>query len=183
MRSDTSKPMESGRIDRRMNMFVAGAIAIGDMSCQVRIRNIAEGGAMVQSSTALSAGSLFRLCRGTLTATGLVIWSVGLRSGLKFDYPLKPRDWMAPLANSTQVAVDAMICQVRAMAGSPQPQTLPAAMDPVAVRQSCLMQASELIREVGDILAADPAVLSVYSSELQNFDIALQLLKRAQAAA
>ena len=170
---------KEGRIAARTNMFIAAAMHTEGVSTPVKVRNLSEGGALIETSVAPAAETLFTLQRGGLKVRGTVAWSTNNRCGLRFESTVNVRDWMAPPANLGQVRVDAMVAQLRTSGLSlvPSPSRTEADAED---RSEMLARVAMLIEALGDELAADADTVSRHGAALQNIDRALQLLVKAR---
>jgi hypothetical protein len=121
-----------------------------------------------------------------LIVHGLVIWSLAGRCGLKFSGSVDVQKWRAAPANIEQQRVDEVVRLVKAGAvplpvatfAEPRRNDVPAAGDGVA---GDLRRASELLDDLGSVLAGDPDVVMRHGNALQNLDIAMQVITAVQS--
>jgi hypothetical protein len=156
-------------------------------STPVKIRNIASTGALVEGGAVPGAGSLVQLVRGGLIVHCLVAWSADGRCGLKFSGRIDVQRWCAFPANLEQQRVDEVVGLVKAGA-------VPLPVAALACPDDCndpsdtsylsrdLRRVSGLLDSLGDVLTSDPDLVSRYGAELQNLDIAVQVIAALEAA-
>ena len=104
-------------------------------------------------------------------------WSENGRCGLKFSGSIDVRQWRATPINTEQQRVDELVKLVKAGA-VPLPvneasEDLPDGADGLSAD---LRRALELLENLGDRLAKDAIVVALYPAELQNLDIAMQVI-------
>ena len=175
--SDSAATLAGIRSGARTNMYIAAAMYVQGASSPVRVRNLSENGALIETSASPSAGSPVQLNRGSLTASGKVMWSANSRCGLQFNSVISVRDWMAPPTTPAQTQVDAMVACVRAERLSVLEPPAPDAMHAQLSLNIRLGQLSMLIEELGDCLASDPDAVVRHGLGLQKIDQALQILE------
>lgn len=174
-------PETSGRASPRTNLFLAAILHGPSGSAPVRIRNMSMLGALVEG-TIVQPGCVVRLVRGTLAVSARVAWAVDDRCGLRFDSAASVRDWLAPPSNLQQRRVDELVGLVKAGA-VPLPRQ-PAHDAAVGCTTGCatlalardLAEASRLLTDLAEHLAADAGVVARHTHHLQNFDVALQTI-------
>ena len=170
--------VSEARTETRTNMFVMAAIRSAAAEGPVKIRNLSPGGALIEGAVLPSINERFELRRGSLGVAGTVSWRTDERAGLRFDVPVRVRDWLPQGSRKDQQMVDAMIHQVRASA-----PTLPAIQPaPVLVAgapdRNQILSLIQGLEELGDELAMDPALIERLGTKLQILDRAAQLLSR-----
>ena len=172
------------RMATRTSLYLAASLYCDGASFPVKIRNISPSGALLESSTGLALGTLVQLVRGSLIVHGLVAWIDGDRCGLKFSGSIDVQQWRMTPTNGEQQRVDEIVRLVKAgavplrvSALSCDPQT---ALDDSGLSAD-LVRASELLGKLGDRLAKDAIVVAQYSIELQNLDIAMQVVAAVEA--
>jgi len=160
----------------RASLYLAATLYCDDHSFPVKIRNISSTGALLESRTMLTAGVLVQLVRGSLIVHGLVAWAEDGRYGLKFSGSVDVQQWRATPMNAEQQRVDDVVRLVKAGA-VPLPIEAPSSDRPDAIELSTdLQRASGLIGKLADRLAKDSVVVALYATELQNLDIAIQVI-------
>jgi hypothetical protein len=165
------------RLTVRASLYLAATLNCDGQSFPVKIRNISSTGALLESPTTISAGALVQLVRGSLIAHGLVTWAKSGRSGLRFERSIDVQQWRATPTNAEQQRIDDAVRLIKAGA-----ITLPV-NDPPCDRLNDnesltfdLQRASDLLAKLGDRLAKDCIVVAQYPAELQNLDIAMQVI-------
>lgn len=174
------------RATPRSSIYLAAALFCDGSSCPVKIRNISTTGALLEGAVIPIPGSLVQLVRGGLIVHGLVAWSVAGRCGIKFSGSVDVQRWQAIPTNSEQQRVDEVVRLVKAGA---VPLPIPALGhhsernddNPSAEVSGDLQRISELLERLGTVLASDADVVARHGSELQNLDIAMQVLAAVDA--
>ena len=188
MSSPAEPRSADGRTSARRSIYLAAALRSNGCSSPVRIKNIAATGALVEGGAVPSAGTNVQLVRGDLIVHCLVAWCVNGRCGLKFSGSIDVQRWCAVPANLEQQRADEIVALVKAGA---VPLPVPAlrasegcneASNAAAQLSSDLQRVSGLLDSLGDTLTSDPDLVSRYGSELQNLDIAVQVIASLQAA-
>ena len=107
--SEPAEPSDEHRGDRRHPLIWSGMLHYDFASTPVRLRNISEHGALIESERVLPVGAEPLLDLGEAGSVfGTVTWTVGDQAGLKFHTPydmamlakakpqLAPARWVAP---------------------------------------------------------------------------------------
>lgn len=171
----------------RASLYLAATLYCDDFSAPVKVRNLSTTGALVEAGTVPGNGALVQLVRGSLIVHGLVIWSLDGRCGLKFSGCIDVPRWRACPANVEQQRVDEVVRLVKAGAVPLPVPTLghangPAdSADPDADLSGDLKTVSELLEQLGDVLASDADVAARHGSALQHLDIAMQVIAAVDA--
>ena len=163
------------RASTRANTFLAALLRSGGSTNPVKIRDMSEAGAQVESSTVPSVGSVVTLIRGRHTVTGHVAWSATCRFGLHFSNPVLVNEWLARPAYAEQIRVDHILSAVRAGA-------VPLVLQPDQNHRSSdqlteeLWRVSRLLLRIVDDLASDTQILARCGPSLQSFDLSPQTI-------
>jgi hypothetical protein len=167
----------------RTNLLLAATIRTELGGAPVRIRNLSEGGAMIEGAALPAAGERLTLGRAELAVDATVAWRSHNRCGVRFDRPVAVAHWAAGLKLPTgQADVDAMQAAVRSGAAPAAPAAA-AAQAPAAHEEIDQRLAEEialvarLIETMGDELADEPVVVHRHPATLQNFDLTVQTLR------
>lgn len=147
----------------------------------VRIRNISPSGALIQGDELPPAGTGIRLIRGSLVAAGDVRWVRAGKAGLSFTDGIRVTEWLASCAQKThQHGVDEIVAAVRTgtvpkaqrSAETAPAETIGAPLD------ACedLLRVQEMVTDVAERLAADPAVLEKHAGDIQRLDAAVAIV-------
>ena len=167
----------------RLSLYLSASLFCDGTSSTVKIRNISPTGALVDSAPSAAEGSLVQLVRGSLIVHALVIWSEKGRCGLSFSGCIDVEQWRAAPFNAEQQRVDDI---VRIVKEGSLPLTATASED-VFPRSASkdglpadLRRVAELLAKLGDRLARDEIVVSLYAAELQNLDIAAQVVSAVE---
>jgi len=121
------------------------------------------------------------LRRGTLSASGTVVWRQEGKAGLRFDRPIDVTGWL-PAGSTGQQAVDRAFQELKAAAAAPSYPTQVPQLQQSPVDTDELLRTAAALDDLADALAEDPAVVASHGSKLQTFDIAAQLLRRYAAS-
>jgi hypothetical protein len=123
-----------------------------------------------------------QLVRGGLIVHGLVAWSDDRRCGLKFSGRVDVQQWRAAPANLEQQRVDEVVRLVKAgtvplpvgsLAQSREGIETPGSTEQLS---KDLQRASDLLDNLGGLLASDADVVLRHGQSLQDLDIAMQVI-------
>ena len=169
-----------GRAAARTNLFMAATLRTADNEIPVKIRDLSVTGAQIESATLPDVGAAITLARGRLSVQGRVTWCVERRCGLQFTARISVQDWMANPVNREQRRIDHVVAAVKA---GTIPQTAPANQKSKARPEVAedLRSVAQLLENLGDTLASDPALVAQHGIEMQNLDIAMQTLNALAA--
>jgi hypothetical protein len=167
----------------RTNMFIAGTAEVEGRAIAVRLRNMSEGGALIEPSEPIRSGVFVVLRRGGNEAGGRVAWSHGLRCGIAFTGPVCVATWMGrpvPRDGEGQRRVDAIQAQIRngatpILAAHPARPEVSAQLLQQRLSDE-LVQLKHIIDTIGETLAGEPEMLERHAGSMQQFDIASQTL-------
>lgn len=171
----------------RKNLMLSAAIEADALKVAVRIRNLSEGGAMLDGPILPRPGTRLILRRAEIEVGARVVWQVDGRCGVAFDDSAVTVDeWVAgnrpPSFDGQrgQARVDAIQDAVRrGTAPPPEPQA-PSEGPSIAdlgqriVEEICHVR--QLLDSLGEELVEDPHVVHRHLAVLQNLDRASQLL-------
>lgn len=177
------QPIEAEhREEPRASLYLAASLYSDGQSVPVKIRNLSTMGALVELSTPFAGAGVVQLVRGPLIVFALVIWTEGNRCGLKFSGAIDVQRWRLAPSNSEQRRVDDIVHMVKNGA------ILPAARSAESISpkedrplSADLKLAAELLRKLGEGLASDNSVVAAHGAELQNLDIAMQMIGAVEA--
>jgi hypothetical protein len=151
----------------------------------VRIRNLSESGGMLEGAAFPNIGEKLVLRRAELDIGATVMWLMGTRCGVKFDGTISVSEWVSGKAAPRgqvrdQAHVDAIQAAVRAGVDLP-PAEHPAATGGVSADLDLriaeeLAYVRRLLEGVGDNLTDDPMIAQRHAKQLQEFDLACQIL-------
>lgn len=179
----TPQPIDNDlREEPRASLYLAASLYCDGQSVPVKIRNLSTRGALLDLATPVSASGLVQLVRGPLIVHALVIWSEGSRCGLKFSGMVDVQRWRMAPANAEQQRVDDIVRIVKTSAVPLPAQALEEAeLKEDRPLSADLKLATELLARLGDRLAGDDAVVASYGADLQNLDIAMQMIGAVEA--
>lgn len=183
-----------GRQDRapRKNLFMAAEIETDGLKLPVRIRNLSEGGAMIEGAALPGVGATLILRRLQIELAATVIWRTAGRCGIRFGEPAFVEEWVAGrrsperMFGRGQARVDTIQAAIRsgsAVADDWVPPTGPAVDDRDLDHRLAeeLAYVGRLLDTVGDELSDDPVMLQRHAQSLQNFDLACQIMGHISA--
>lgn len=161
-------------------MFVLASMAAGSATGPVKIRNMSQGGALIEGGALPRLGEALSIRRGELTAVGRIVWCEEGRAGVRFDCEVDVMDWL-PAGSRKQEQVAQTFHELKnshreSIAPPPPRVTGNSPFD----RQD-LLEVAEALDALADVLAEDPRVIATCASKLQALDIASQLLRRCVA--
>src|SRR5689334_2076222 len=102
------------REEPRASLYLAASLYCDGQSVPVKIRNLSNTGALIELSTALVEGGVVQLVRGSLIVHALIIWTEGLRCGLKFSGVVDVQRWRVTPTNGDQQRVDDIVRTIKA---------------------------------------------------------------------
>ena len=82
--------MMQNRRSRRSPVLLAATVEVAGQTVAVKLRNLSERGALVESDRLPLEGSTTLFERNELRLKSRVVWVQGRYAGLGFDVPLKP---------------------------------------------------------------------------------------------
>lgn len=171
---------EQQRSDPRSNIFVAAVLYHNGESCPVRIRNMSRSGALVECAAPPPVQSAVRLCRGSLSARGVVVWVRGERTGIRFDGNVEVAAWL-PKGNRPegQDQVDAIVFACRSRA-TPGPHLRPVPVPPTTNMEIVvqLLQLRDSLNQAAEELAGDAAIAASHAHALQAIDLTAHRLEK-----
>jgi hypothetical protein len=171
--------LPDGRVEARAtvrtNLFMTATLHAANVATPIKIRDLSPAGAQIETSLLPDVGSAVTLVRGCLSVHGHVAWCSERRCGLHFSSQISVKDWMTNTVNGEQQRVDHVVAMVKAGAVPIAPAASRNAGHPESVADD-LRRVSQLLENLSDALASDPAVIAQHGLVLQNFDIAMQTL-------
>lgn len=170
----------------RTNLLLSATIETATLKAPVRIRNLSEGGAMLEGGAFPNVGEVLTLRRLEISIDATVVWRAGTRCGIQFKGKVAVADWVSGTQSRSshdidQARVDSIQAAVRAGRPVPSADAGPAAapvVDADLDRRIAeeLAYVKRLLEIVGDELTDAPIVVQRYSRSLQSFDLACQIL-------
>ncbi|MDB5672490.1 MAG: PilZ protein [Alphaproteobacteria bacterium] len=167
----------------RTNLFIAATVDVRGRSMPVRVRNMSQTGALIETSSGLAPGTPLTLRRGDHVASGWIVWCDGQKCGISFAEAVSVSEWMGrPLRRDPegQRQVDAIQAQIRSGA-APQagPEPAKTILLPHELQQRLseeLAGIKQVIDEIGDRLSSEPLLMDRHAESMQQFDIVGQTL-------
>lgn len=182
MLSSTDCRIKNARSGSRCSIYLGAALCCDGSSTPVRIRNMSPDGAMIEGAALPDVGRTVQLVRSTLIVHGLVIWSSASRCGLKLSGSVDVQQWRALPINVQQQRVDNVVQLVKAgavplpVSASGEQRQRPEAPETGEELPADLRRVSELLSQLGDVLAGDHKIVLQYGTSLQSLDIATQVI-------
>ena len=174
--------MSEKRHTERAKLFLAATLHAGGSERNVTVRNLSLGGALIELNGPPPVGTAVELRRGSLKASGTIVWIGSRECGLHFDMPLALRDWLPEASRTHQTCADEAVAQFKFGAPAPtQPLASSVASGPTPGGLNTrlgeeLGYVAGLLEALGDELAEDRTVTVRHGAKLQDLDIAIQIL-------
>ncbi len=170
----------------RTNLFLSATIEAGNLKAPVRIRNLSEGGALLEGAAFPDVGGYLALRRLEIEIGATVVWRTEARCGVKFDGRTTVAEWVSGTRSRTshdhdQARVDGIQAAIRAGLSTPSSDASGAMQGSIddGLDQRIAEELSyvkRLLENVGDELSDAPIIMQRYSRSLQSFDLACQIL-------
>lgn len=165
----------------RTNLLLSASVETGAGEAPVRVRNLSEGGAMLEGMGLPAPGERLLLRRTALAIAGTCMWRDGSRCGVRFDRPISVQQWASSVraaTNAGQQRIDSIQATIRAGGISPAADPLVTPGKAVVVNNVAdeVAAAARLIRALSDRLAEDMAVIAAHGDALQQLDPLSQTL-------
>jgi hypothetical protein len=165
----------------RKSLFAAAIICFGQARASVRIRNISNGGALIECPEPPGPGTELRLIRGSLSAVGRIRWTEGTKAGVAFGDQLDVTSWLASCAfRGHQERVDEIVSAIRMdsgqASGDANAEGPALAMDSQELIEM-LVQVQHRIQHAAETMALDPAVLRGHGAGLQALDATVRIVR------
>jgi hypothetical protein len=165
----------------RTNLLLSAWIETGAGESAIRVRNLSEGGAMLEGAALPATGERLLLRRTALAVAGTCMWRSGNRCGVRFDHPISVRQWASTMRAATsagQQRVDSIQAVIRAggHAAPTDPLATPGKAIVITNVADEVAAAARLIRALSDRLAEDMAVIVAHGEALQQLDPLAQTL-------
>jgi hypothetical protein len=93
----TENPRQQPQRPKRSPVFFAASLQVGPLSLDVRLRNLSEGGAMIESDELPLPGSEVVVRRKDNRMGGRVAWVAGSHAGIQFECAVKPAELINPV--------------------------------------------------------------------------------------
>jgi hypothetical protein len=142
----------------------------------VTVRNLSATGARLELEQAPPVGSEVELERGSLAATGKIVWIRAGACGLRFDTPILLEKWVPSAA---QQRVDQAVVDLKSGTRLEEKLSIASAVTASDMNRRIAEELGFVARKLellGDALTGDPHVVGRHAHELQQLDIAMQVL-------
>lgn len=175
-----ASPADNGRLHPRTHLFVIATLYADSGSAPVHVRNMSQTGALIESAVLPRPGTTVKLKRGSLQASGRIVWKAGKRAGVSFTGDIHVAEWMLK-TTGPQDQVDRIVSDFRANGRSMQAAPEKA----LAPKGDCMRSELDSLRadltQLGNLLSNDVILVATHP-ELQLLDISVQridqLIKR-----
>jgi len=165
------------RLHSRTHVFVLATLSCAAGSAPIYVRNMSPTGALIEGSTIFPAGTPVDLRRGSLRASGRIVWADGRRAGITFNSAVHVADWMSHRSNTHQHRVDDSVRAVKFGTAI----RLSAELEPAVPQKISVPEELEKLRtelsELENTLAGNPALVAA-CPQIQFLDIALQRIEK-----
>ena len=164
----------------RTNLLLSATIKSGAGEAAVRVRNLSDGGAMLEGGDLPLPGERLLLHRATLSVAGTCVWRNDTRCGMRFDRPVSVPQWSGTRVATSpgQQRIDALQATIRAggaiAAAAPSESPGKAALARNVADE--IAAAAHVLRALSDRLADDMAVIAAHGDALQQLDPLAQTL-------
>lgn len=171
------------REEPRASLYLAASLYCDGQSVPVKIRNLSNTGALIELSAPMAEGGVVQLVRGSLIVHVLIIWTEGLRCGLKFSGVVDVQRWRITPTNGEQQRVDDIVRTIKAGSVPLRPAAGPRIGDSERERplSADLRLAADLLGTLGECLANDERIIASHGPALQHLDIAMQVIGAVEA--
>ena len=170
-----------GRKQIRTHLFVAATLYTADGSTPVRIRNMSQFGALIESTDLPGVGNHIKLKRGRLSVAGRIAWREARKAGVQLEAAIHVSDWMFRAGSAGQQQVDALVSIARAeeiaMPGMACEVSGQSSLDTELrlLRQDLSAMEEELLKDV--ILVATHPEIQAIDMSIQRIDRILRSLR------
>lgn len=184
MLAQLARPADTNaRQETRTSLFVMATLHSGPDSLPVKVRDLSSQGALIEGGIVPTPSSSVRLCRGSLSVAGEVIWRRDGRAGIRFAAKIFVADWLPKKgAVGHQHRIDEMVQEVKSLEaikpvflGTETPSQL---LKPATVSAAELMGLERDLDSLAEDLASDPDVLLRHITKLQVLDAVAQVLRK-----
>lgn len=166
-----------GRMDARLNMYVAAILIVDGRASPVKIRNLSKTGALIDASVLPEPGARVRIVRGELHEEAHVVWRSDRCCGLQFGGAVDVRAWLASRDSSHQQRVDEVVRLVRAgKLTAPAPSDIVLSRPPIPIDadtealHDVVMEIAATLQQVSEEFADDTSILVTHSKKIQILD-------------
>jgi hypothetical protein len=95
----------------RSSVFLTAMIEVAGSPLSVRMRNLSEGGALIEGNHLPEEGTCLIFHKGDLTVSGRIAWMHGNRCGIQFDQKLTPETILTTMRVITKHAAAPPSCK------------------------------------------------------------------------
>jgi hypothetical protein len=165
MQDSSSKRAVEARAAARTNLFMAATLVSGDASHAVKIRDLSEIGARIETLLPIEVGAAVTLVRGTRSVHARVGWHAQRFCGLSFASPISVQDWIASPVNAEREAV-APLAELEVLRRSQNSES----------PGEELTRVSRWLEAFGKTLSNDPQVVFKHGTQLFSLGLAARAL-------
>lgn len=182
-----SIPDGETRFMPRTQLFLSAMIRFDRVSAAIRLRDLSATGARIEGGNLPGVGATVHITRGSLNASGTIIWRNRKSCGVRFDEPLPLDEWMPTITTRDQHTVGELAEVVRSDNGQVLP-FLPHAQPAETLGDALPQRLAEelayvgrLLESLGEDLCAEPLLVMRHAVKLQNLDLSAQILGHVAA--
>ena len=170
------------RSEQRTNLFLMASLSAPSGSGPVKVRNLSPAGALVESVLLPSIGERVTLSRGSLEASGEVVWLANGRAGLLFSGRVTIADWLPGGQNQKrQQRADELFQRLKAELPHRDDPSTSLCLSSELPDSSDLEELAGRLDMLAEALADNDVVLTLYTTKLQILDAAAQALRKLAA--
>lgn len=165
------------RRESRTSLFVMAALYSDAGSWPVKVRDLSSAGALIEGGTIPPPGTNIRLCRGSQSILGQIVWSRSERAGVRFETSVSVNEWLpGNRASRPQQRVDDLVQQIKS--SSVETPVHPQNMKSAEVSAAELTRLRIAVESLAEDLSADPDVVRRHMAKLQTLDLTAQMLRK-----
>lgn len=164
----------------RTNLLLSATIESVAGEAAVRVRNLSEGGAMLEGGDLPLPGERLLLRRAALSVAATCVWRSDARCGVRFDRPVSVPHWAGTRAATSagQQRIDVLQATIRTGGAVATADPLISPGKAVVTHNVAdeIAAAAHVLRALSDRLADDIAVIAAHGDALQQLDPLAQTL-------
>lgn len=161
----------NARAAARSNVFLAATVIAAGRSYPVRVRNISQGGALIEGADLPQEGSAVVLRRGSLSTPADIAWRDPNQCGVRFSTSIEVAEWVRRIGHAGQEQVDTLVMLARRPMLSREPSDFYSSGDSI-----CAI--SEDLSRTCDRLADDAKFVEGQREEFLQLDAIAQRLRQ-----
>jgi hypothetical protein len=159
-------------------MFLAAVLRAGTHQAAVKVRNMSQRGAMLESPLTPPPGTKVYVMRGVLLAEGIITWRSNERCGVRFLSEVSVKQWLAVPPTAQQLRVDEKV----SLATAGEPAAAFGKLGSGAPQNEeqlahYLGEVVKLLEDLEDDLASSVETAARHGVKIQNLDIGMQIIR------